>query len=100
MPFSKGTRFLYQKVRDDSHKLDVLLGLYDSLYHLTKAIIYCNTKRKVKIVTEFMRKEFRTVATVVSRFNIYQCLLMTAFRGLCIFLYFSMEICLETRRKL
>ncbi|UJR11017.1 hypothetical protein I4U23_015201 [Adineta vaga] len=55
----------YIDVQHERNKLDTLCDLYATL-SITKAVIFCNTRRKVEFVTEKLRSQDFTVSAISS----------------------------------
>merc|ERR1712124_102923 len=61
----EGLRQFYVAIEKEDWKLDVLCDLYESLT-ISQAIIYCNTQRKVDMLTDEMEKRDFTVSKIHS----------------------------------
>lgn len=61
----EGIRQFFINVEKEEWKLDTLCDLYDTL-SITQAVIFCNTKRKVRYLTEKMRERDFTVSATHS----------------------------------
>lgn len=58
----EGIRQFYVNVEKEDWKLDTLCDLYDTL-NITQAVIFCNSRRKVDMLTEQMRDRDFTVSS-------------------------------------
>ncbi|XP_039279971.1 eukaryotic initiation factor 4A-I isoform X1 [Nilaparvata lugens] len=58
-----GIKQFYINVEKESWKLDTLVDLYDTL-SITQAVIFCNTRRKVDMLTEEMHNRDFTVSAM------------------------------------
>jgi ATP-dependent RNA helicase len=61
--FILGIKQFFVAVEKEDWKFDTLCDLYDTLT-ITQAVIFCNTRRKVDWLTEKMRKNNFTVASM------------------------------------
>ena len=59
----EGIKQFYIDVEQEEFKFDVLCDLYNSL-SITQAVIFCNTRRKVDVLTEQMKKADFTVSSM------------------------------------
>lgn len=59
----EGIKQYYIDVDQEEYKFDTLCDLYNSL-SITQAVIFCNTRRKVDILTEQMKKADFTVSSM------------------------------------
>lgn len=59
----EGIKQFYIDVDQEEYKFDTLCDLYNSL-SITQAVIFCNTRRKVDILTEQMKKADFTVSSM------------------------------------
>lgn len=59
----EGIKQFFVAVEREEWKFDTLCDLYDTLT-VTQSVIFCNTKRKVEWLTEKMRKNNFTVASM------------------------------------
>jgi translation initiation factor 4A len=59
----EGIKQFYIDVQKEEHKFETLCDLYNSL-SITQAVIFCNTRRKVDMLTESMAKKDFTVSSM------------------------------------
>lgn len=64
----EGIKQFYINVEREEWKFDTLCDLYETLT-ITQAVIFCNTRRKVDMLTEYMHKKDFTVSAMVCREN-------------------------------
>jgi len=62
----EGIRQFYIGVDKEQWKFETLCDLYETLT-ITQAIIYCNTRKKVDELTEYMNKKDFTVSSMVRK---------------------------------
>lgn len=61
----EGIKQFYVNVELDEYKLMCLIDLYDSI-SVTQAVIFCNTRRRVEMLTEELTKQDFTVSSIHS----------------------------------
>jgi translation initiation factor 4A len=61
----EGIKQFYVNVEQDEYKLMCLIDLYDSI-SVTQAVIFCNTRRRVEMLTEELTKQNFTVSSIHS----------------------------------
>ncbi|KAG0679821.1 translation initiation factor eIF4A [Pichia californica] len=61
----EGIKQFYVNVEKDEYKLMCLIDLYDSI-SVTQAVIFCNTRRRVEMLTEELTKQKFTVSSIHS----------------------------------
>jgi translation initiation factor 4A len=63
----EGIKQFYIAVEREAWKLDTLCDLYDTIT-ITQAVIFCNTRRKVEVLTAGMLEREFTVSAMVGRY--------------------------------
>lgn len=66
----EGIKQFYIMVDREDWKFDTLCDLYETLT-ITQAVIFCNTRRKVDMLTDLMHKKDFTVSAMVCIQNFY-----------------------------
>ncbi|GMM44080.1 hypothetical protein DAPK24_006550 [Pichia kluyveri] len=61
----EGIKQFYVNVEEDLYKVMVLTDLYDSI-SVTQAVIFCNTRKRVEMLTEELTKQDFTVSSIHS----------------------------------
>lgn len=61
----EGIKQFFVYIEREEWKLDTLCDLYDTL-SITQAVIFCNTRRKVDMLTQNMKEKDFTVSSMVS----------------------------------
>ncbi|TID13283.1 hypothetical protein CANINC_004969 [Pichia inconspicua] len=61
----EGIKQFYVNVEEDQYKLMCLTDLYDSI-SVTQAVIFCNTRRRVELITEELTSQNFTVSAIHS----------------------------------
>lgn len=64
----EGIKQFYVDVEEDNYKLTCLIDLYDAI-SVTQAVIFCNTRRRVEMLTEALQNENFTVSSIHSEMS-------------------------------